>query len=241
MSLFTLLHAKLGLMAYPLMVMSVITVMIIIERLIFICLNSRTRSRVFIKLLYQTKTGSNEEIEQLSASLLGNKSIFAQGAGMLLNHRSFTKVLREEAVSIWLQKKRRSYTSGLKMLSIIGMISPLVGLLGTVLGLIEMFKSLSQTSNAIEPSLLADGLGLAMSTTAAGLLIAIPALMAAQLLTMWADHALAKIEHSLNHCNLFLEGVSLDQDMACQKAMQCVKSPGYQAMNYQHVVKESQS
>ncbi|MDG3087610.1 MotA/TolQ/ExbB proton channel family protein [Vibrio hannami] len=108
------------------------------------------------------------------------------------------------------RKKRQQYSSGLKFLTIIGVISPLVGLLGTVLGLIEMFKDLAHTSGSIAPSDLASGLGLAMSTTAAGLFIALPAISGSHLLQIWADRSIGKIEHALNHCNLYLEGITLD-------------------------------
>ncbi|GAM57881.1 biopolymer transport protein exbB [Vibrio ishigakensis] len=54
-----------------------------------------------------------------------------------------------------------------------------------MLGLIDMFKGLAHTSGSISPAVLADGLGLAMSTTAVGLLIALPAITGAQLLGMW--------------------------------------------------------
>lgn len=94
---------------------------------------------------------------------------------MLLAHHQFDKSLREDAAGIWLQEQRHQFNSGLRLLTLIGVISPLLGLLGTVLGLIEMFKGVAATTGSITPNVLADGLGVAMYTTAAGLLIAVPA------------------------------------------------------------------
>ncbi|QTG97657.1 MotA/TolQ/ExbB proton channel family protein, partial [Vibrio furnissii] len=94
--------------------------------------------------------------------------------------------------------------------TLIGVISPLIGLLGTVLGLIEMFKGVAASSGNITPNDLADGLGIAMRTTAAGLMIALPAIAGAQLLSLWADKVMAKLEHTLNYVNLWLEGISLN-------------------------------
>lgn len=48
-----------------------------------------------------------------------------------------------------------------------------------------------------------------MYTTAAGLMIAVPAVAGAQLLNLWADRTMAKLEHSLNYVNLWLEGMTL--------------------------------
>ncbi|WP_206006350.1 MotA/TolQ/ExbB proton channel family protein, partial [Pseudoalteromonas sp. c7(2019)] len=73
-----------------------------------------------------------------------------------------------DTASIWVQDKRQELHSGLKLLALIGVISPLLGLLGTVLGLIDMFKAIALTTGSVTPNDLADGLGIAMRTTAAG-------------------------------------------------------------------------
>lgn len=238
MSFFTSLHTQLGIMTWPLTLMSLITMMIVLERSLFILCNSHVSTRQFINGLYKTPNINDSDLERISSNLISSKKTFDQGAVMLLKHRRFEKSLREESVSLWLQKKRQSYTSGLRILTIIGVISPLIGLLGTVLGLIEMFKSLASTSGSVEPAQLADGLGLAMSTTAAGLLIALPAITSAQLFNMWADKVLAKIEHGLNHCNLFLEGMNLNTN--CPKENSCpkVKTPCNQGNNINHEIKK---
>ncbi|TMM45243.1 MotA/TolQ/ExbB proton channel family protein [Colwellia ponticola] len=208
MPLFNSIYAQLGMMTWPLTVVSLITLMIILERSLFVLLNSRNSTQYFIRKISQISQVNSDDLTLLSTQLSGNKDTFSQGANMLLSHRHFKKSLREESVSLWLQKKRQNYTSGLRVLTIIGVISPLIGLLGTVLGLIDMFKNLGTMNGVIAPAQLADGLGLAMSTTAAGLLVALPAITSAQLFHLWADRALAQIEYGLNHCNLFLEGVT---------------------------------
>ena len=58
--------------------------------------------------------------------------------------------------------------------------SPLLGLLGTVLGMIQTFSRLADTQGALDMTLLADGIWQALLTTAAGLIIAIPAVAAHQ-------------------------------------------------------------
>lgn len=205
------IYTQLGLMTWPLMIMSCVVLIIILERFLYLSMNSRSRSKQLISALYQQENIDEQFLLQTAKRLLQSNNTFEQGAGILFRHHAFPKDLREETVSLWLQKKRRNSVSGLKVLSIIGMIAPLIGLLGTVLGLIKMFKDLASTQGSIEPGLLADGLGLAMSTTAAGLLIALPAIVGSQLLHLWADNILAKVEHALNHCNLFLEGIYIDQ------------------------------
>jgi biopolymer transport protein ExbB len=65
--------------------------------------------------------------------------------------------------------------SGLRPLALIASISPLIGLLGTVLGMINAFQALQNAGNKVDPSILSGGIWVALLTTAAGLIIAIPA------------------------------------------------------------------
>ena len=64
---------------------------------------------------------------------------------------------------------------GLRTLELISTVAPLVGLLGTVLGMIEAFQALQETGNRADPAALAGGIWQALLTTAAGMAVAIPA------------------------------------------------------------------
>ena len=202
MSLFTQIHQQLGLMSWPLILCSVITLALWLERsaaLLWISLSGEKAKR---KL--QQQGGSYATVKDAQS-----RSLILRGCSVLVAHQHFDKTTREDLAGVWLQQQRRKLHSGLRVLTLVGVISPLLGLLGTVLGLIEMFKSIGLSSDPVTPALLADGLGLAMSTTAAGLLIALPAIAGAQLFGLWADRLLDKLTDELNQCNLQLEGVQL--------------------------------
>jgi len=64
---------------------------------------------------------------------------------------------------------------GLRGLELISTIAPLLGLLGTVLGMIDAFQALQETGNSADPAALAGGIWEALLTTAAGMAVAIPA------------------------------------------------------------------
>ena len=64
---------------------------------------------------------------------------------------------------------------GLPLLSLIATVSPLLGLLGTVLGMIEAFQRLETAGDRVDPAILSGGIWEALLTTAAGLSVAIPA------------------------------------------------------------------
>lgn len=84
----------------------------------------------------------------------------------------------------------------LRTLEVIALVSPLLGLLGTVLGMIQSFRELELAEGAANASLLAGGIWQALLTTAAGLIVAIPALVAANLLSARVERATHEIEDS---------------------------------------------
>ena len=203
------LQDQLGLMTWPLLICSALTAMIIAERVFQVMLSIGVGKRAIRRELNQISPTNSTESEVLAQSISDKRPLLYKGVSMLLAHHSFSKGLREDAAGIWLQEKRHQLHAGLRLLGLIGVISPLIGLLGTVLGLIEMFKGVAATTGSITPNDLADGLGLAMRTTAAGLMIALPAISGAQLLGLWADRVLAQLEHTLNYVNVWLEGMSI--------------------------------
>lgn len=66
---------------------------------------------------------------------------------------------------------------GFRLLDTVAQIAPLLGLFGTVLGMIEAFQSLQVAGASVDPSLLAGGIWVALVTTAVGLAVAIPTSM----------------------------------------------------------------
>ncbi|HEX7025688.1 MAG TPA: MotA/TolQ/ExbB proton channel family protein, partial [Gammaproteobacteria bacterium] len=67
---------------------------------------------------------------------------------------------------------------GLRVIEVIASLSPLLGLLGTVLGMIAAFQQLEAAGSQVNPAVLSGGIWEALLTTAAGLVVAIPAIIA---------------------------------------------------------------
>lgn len=164
-----------GLMAWPLALCSVITVAIALERLLFFVRTSADGEANYHKM-----------------------------ANFLDNNSHQPKSLRDELIANQVLDLEDSYHAGLKWLRTIGAISPMLGLLGTVLGIIEAFKTIAAQTGAISPNLIADGLWQAMLTTAVGLFIAIPAIFAAQFFGNIADKRLTKLSQRLDKKSLAL-------------------------------------
>jgi len=93
----------------------------------------------------------------------------------------------------------------IRLLELIAMVSPLLGLLGTVLGMIQSFQELELAQGAANASVLAGGIWQALLTTAAGLLVAIPAAIAAGLFAARIDGAAQLIEGAVGRLLLVNE------------------------------------
>ncbi len=90
--------------------------------------------------------------------------------------------------------KLRGLRTYLPALEVIGTLSPLLGLLGTVLGMIDAFQAMELAGNEVDPSTLSGGIWQALLTTAYGLAIAIPALAVYN----WMDHKVQRVAAQLD-------------------------------------------
>ncbi|MDA9004006.1 MotA/TolQ/ExbB proton channel family protein [bacterium] len=105
-------------------------------------------------------------------------------------------VAREEATRI-AKRELANARSHLKTLEIIATLSPLLGLLGTVLGMITAFQKLQGAGSTIDPALLSGGIWEALLTTAAGLIVAIPTVVALNALEQRIDRFKLVLEDTL--------------------------------------------
>tara|TARA_B100000212_G_scaffold259838_1_gene199790 strand:+ start:111 stop:704 length:594 start_codon:yes stop_codon:yes gene_type:complete len=84
---------------------------------------------------------------------------------------------QHDQILILIEKETEKLNRFMPTLEIIGQVSPLIGLLGTVIGMIDSFNELELGGSLVDPSILAGGIWTALLTTAMGLIVAIPALI----------------------------------------------------------------
>ena len=162
-----------GIFMWPLLVCSVLIIAFSIERTWFlqkrlICPDGLSNQ---LRNLIENNNIDNKQAEEIShLSSLGF---------LLINCLKYKNLPRENLESKIEEKAAEvqySLERNLTMLGTISTISPLIGLLGTVVGMITAFTGLTETSGA-NPDLLAAGISQALITTAFGLLIAVPGLV----------------------------------------------------------------
>jgi len=118
-----------------------------------------------------------KKYEEANILCTNQKNLISEIVTIALKRRDHDKVVIEEAMQ---DKGRRSLSviwQRLSYLADVAAISPMVGLLGTVLGMIQAFNVIAFQAGGVKPILLASGISKAMVTTAAGLILAIPAMI----------------------------------------------------------------
>ena len=185
-----------GLAIYPLLLLSVISWAVAIERLI----NLRS-SNFLSKDLKEAKSllrngDLDGAIKLLSLDTsLGSKAIlrvledFKSGK---VPKNGLTEALRTE-IDLLVPKVEKN----LALLSTIASLSPLIGLFGTITGLIKVFNAFSINQSETALNLLAAGIGEALVAAATGLAVAIPALFFYWVLRIWGSNLLNRLEEEL--------------------------------------------
>jgi biopolymer transport protein ExbB len=180
-----------GWLMVPILLCSVIAAAITVERLW-----SLQRNRILPKnLLAQTWSTLKQEDfdQQKTRDLRGSSSLGHVLAAGISNAKRGRQIMKEAMEEATLQVNH-DLERYLTALGIIASIAPLLGLLGTVVGMIDVFQSL-MIEGAGNANVLAGGISTALITTAAGLSVAIPALMFHRFFLRRVDELIVDVEH----------------------------------------------
>ena len=192
MEVLELLH-KSGIIGYILFFLSVISVAIIIEKLLILRLSKlvpKEDLRLIVDFLSEGSIGDAVELCKKRKSFLSSIILNA-----LKNIGEPTKDNFLHAFEVTAKRKFMELERGMPLLATIAAVSPLLGLVGTVLGMIKIFGVLTAGSTSIgNPQQLSAGMAEALLTTVFGLLVAIPAVIMYNLFQRKLDKIAAEIE-----------------------------------------------
>lgn len=167
---------------YPLLILSIISLIIIFERVIY-----------YISKKYKfTKSLENPSSQGAKNPISSVALIYQDGVDKGEEH-CINVSTREAARQI------RQHERGLKFLATIGAISPLVGLLGTVWGMVQAFAKMAELGDKVTPGDFANGIWTGLLTTVAGLLVAIPAVTASRSFESKVDRLVADLNELASH------------------------------------------
>ena len=181
------LFQKGGPVQYVILAASVYGAMLVFERWIkYRSLSKRTD--FLLSLIYETST-----IDQKTMESMDKNDPLGRIAWIAWENRSLERTSMMEKVRVRFLTEEAYIQKRLGAVAIIGSLLPMVGLLGTVVGMIVAFNAIAVHGTG-DPKILADGISQALLTTEAGLITSIPLLYLHQVLSDKAELIIRKVD-----------------------------------------------
>lgn len=171
------LFLKGGILIWPILLCSLIGTTIFFHQLLLFR-KAQNRPSIIAKIMHLLEQGEVSEGEKILASLMQqSKKRYSSAEIILLEAISVFRGNRETlefVLSHSVEREVNGLSTHMGGLATVGNIAPLLGLLGTVFGMIKAFMAVENLGGRVNAAVLAGGIWEAMLTTAFGLLVAIP-------------------------------------------------------------------
>jgi biopolymer transport protein ExbB len=185
-----------GPIMYPLLICSLVSVAVIVERILFWLSAKRERDNLLISdMLQMAEKGLYDKAAQRAR---GSRDYIARVLLAGIVHRSYSL---SQALEMGAEEEIKRMRRNLTILDTIITLAPLLGILGTVMGIIDSFHLLG-AAGIESPRVVTEGIAQALITTAAGLTIAIMTLIP-------YNYVLSRIERSTREIEKFASSLEL--------------------------------
>lgn len=176
-----------GPVMWPLLVASMIGLTLTFERLVFwIGLHGRGRATWLRQLNAALRSGNRTLVEKF---IRHDRSVYGRVVARLMDDGANDAVAIEAVEAV-----RPRLDRFMNMLSTIITAAPMLGILGTVTGIIKSFELIGEQSTLTDPRAVSGGIAEALITTAAGLVIALVVLFPYMAFRAQSDRALGRLE-----------------------------------------------
>lgn len=183
--------SKGGLLVIPILLCSVLALAIFFERIIrFTKMRSRGTGLAG-KIADMLMQGNEEKALETAAK---SNSPMGRILVKAIESSELDREMLETVIVNSTDEEVRNLSSGIQSLATIGNIAPLLGLLGTVVGMIKAFMVIQQMGGKVNAAVLAGGIWEAMLTTALGLAVALPVMVAHSYLVARIDKYEARLQ-----------------------------------------------
>lgn len=195
-----------GWVMYVILAVSVLGVLIFVERLYGLYIQNRLNARAFIRQVV-THVENRRFREALDMCEISSRHPLGRvmKAGILRANRrdvEIERAMESEMLASLLNIRKR-----ISLMALLANSSTLLGLLGTIFGLISAFASISMASAAARQDALAAGISTAMYTTAFGISVAVPLLVFHHILSNRSENILIETEGGATTLMVALTGV----------------------------------
>jgi len=182
-----------GMFMYPILIVFTVGVAIAVERWMQLTRTRNENRKIWDQIQPVLSKG---EFDKARAMVNDNKSTISQMLSMGLARQG--AVRRREDIEIAMEESMMEIIPQLEKrtpyLALLSNIATLLGLLGTIMGLIEAFTAVSNANPAEKADLLSASISVAMNTTAFGLMVAIPLLLVHAKLTSTTGQIVDSLE-----------------------------------------------
>jgi biopolymer transport protein ExbB len=186
---------------------SIVTLGFALERLLYFSRRRGDAARLMGQALDQVRRG---QLREAGWALNTSKHPVGPVAAQVIENRNLSPEAQEEKLQIALSQQRLLFERHLGWLGTMGNTAPLIGLLGTVWGIMRAFHDMARTGSA-GPSVVAAGVAEALFTTAAGLLVAVPSVMLYNHFVRKTHVMLTEAENHARDLRLSLDGAGAEQ------------------------------
>ena len=203
------LFLKGGLVMWPILLCSLITVAVIIEKYILLSRSNVDPKQLMTKIRSAlTRNDVASAVEACSKVKAPVSNILKHG---ILNYKYGHQAVKE-AIELAGKEEIFHLEKRLSVLANMAGTAPMLGFLGTVTGMIAVFHTIEQLSGNVNPSVLAAGIWEAMLTTAFGLIVGIPALYFYNYFVAKVNRFVFEIENSAEEFLSLMKTGQLDDD-----------------------------
>jgi len=172
---------------WPLLLLSLVSVMLSLERAVFWLGTHRSGRRVWVEKIAERLR--LKDAEGVRAMLKTDRTIYAEIAASLLAGRT-----TDSTAVVLVETHRHTFERWSTALSTIITAAPLLGILGTVLGIIQSFDLMGRSGPVVDIDGVAAGIAEALITTAFGLIVALVTLFPYMVFRAQAERCIGSIE-----------------------------------------------
>ena len=184
-----------GIIAYLLVGLSIVMIAILFERIV----NLQRQNILPQRVLDESRTlWDQKKYKELIALCDNNPSTISRIVRALVIHRTSSSLELGTLAGDIASQDMRAHVQKLVPFALIAAIAPLLGLLGTVSGMIDSFDMVAVAGSLGDASVLADGISKALVTTAVGLIVAVPAIICFNLLKARTNRMALTLDYEAN-------------------------------------------
>jgi biopolymer transport protein ExbB len=193
------LFLKGGLVMWPILALSIVTLSVVVERILFLLGESRSRDQASVRRIFQLV--EQGQLEQAAQALDGSTDMVVRTLSNGLEHRdtSLSEAMLENAST-----ELDRYNQGLVVLDTAVTLGPLLGLMGTVLGMMQVFGTIGGGDLTGKEEVLTGGISQCLIAVTFGLAVAIVAIVPLNYLNSRLEKARRQLESAMTRLELLV-------------------------------------